>query len=65
MTSVTVDLSDNQYQKLQTLANLHGIAPEALLKASLEDWLNTQKHEFSAAVDHVLQKNTELYQRLA
>lgn len=65
MASITIDLSDSQFQKLQNLARVHGIATEALLKASLEDWLNLQKGDFVNAVDYVLVKNAELYRRLA
>jgi antitoxin FitA len=63
--SITLDLSDTQFQKLQDLATLHGIAIDVLLKASLEDWLNSQKTEFVDAANHVLTKNAELYRRLA
>jgi antitoxin FitA len=63
--SITLDISDIQFQKLQDLATVHGIAVEVLLKASLEDWLNSQKSEFVDAADYVLTKNAELYQRLA
>lgn len=65
MTSITIDLSDSQFQKLQDLARVHGIAIEVLLKASLEDWLNLQKGDFVNAGDYVLTKNAELYRRLA
>lgn len=65
MASITIDLSDNQFQKLKDLANAHGISPELLLKVSLEDWLNLQKGDFVDAADYVLKKNTELYRRLA
>ncbi len=65
MTSIRIDLSDSQFEKLQTLAAVHGIALEVLLKASLEDWLNSQKSEFIDAASHVLTKNAELYKRLA
>jgi predicted transcriptional regulator len=62
--SITIDLSDSQFQKLQDLARVHGITTEVLLKASLEDWLNVQKGDFVNAADYVLRKNTELYRRL-
>lgn len=65
MTSITINLSDSQFQKLQDLATVHGIALESLLRVSLEDWLNSQKDEFVNAADYVLMKNAELYQRLA
>jgi predicted transcriptional regulator len=63
--SITIDLSDSQFQKLENLARVHGIATEVLLKASLEDWLNLQKGDFVNAADYVLEKNAELYWRLA
>jgi predicted transcriptional regulator len=63
--SITIDLSDSQFQKLENLARVHGIATEVLLKASLEDWLNLQKGDFVNAADYVLKKNAELYRRLA
>ena len=65
MASITIELSDTQFQKLQDLATVHGIALEVLLKASLEDWLNSQNSEFVEAANYVLTKNAELYQRLA
>ncbi len=65
MASITIDLSDSQFQKLQDLARVHGIAIEVLLKASLEDWLNLQKDDFDNAANYVLTKNAELYRRLA
>ena len=65
MTSITIDLSDSQLEKLRDLAAMYDIAPEFLLNVSLEDWLNSQKSEFVDAADYVLTKNTELYRRLA
>ena len=65
MASITIDLSDSQFQKLQDLASVHGIAVEVLLKASMEDWLNLQKGDFVNTADYVLAKNAELYRRLA
>jgi len=65
MASITIDLSDPQFQKLQDLAKAHEIPVEVLLKSSLEDWLNSQKNEFIDAADYVLNKNDQLYKRLA
>jgi antitoxin FitA len=65
MASITIEIQDSQLQKLQDLANLHGVSPEVLLSAGLEDWLSVQKSEFTNATDYVLRKNAELYRRLA
>jgi antitoxin FitA len=63
--SITLELSDSQLQRLQSLAAVHGIAIEALVRTSLDDWLNSQGSEFVDAADYVLRKNAELYRRLA
>jgi antitoxin FitA len=65
MTSITIDIPDSQLQKLQDLAKVHGVSPEALLRASLENWLSSPKPEFSNAASYVMKKNAELYSRLA
>lgn len=65
MASITINLPDSQFQKLQALARAHGIAPEALLLTSIEDWLSSPQRDFTEAADYVLNKNAELYRRLA
>ncbi|WP_009631486.1 hypothetical protein [Synechocystis sp. PCC 7509] len=65
MASITIDISESQLQKLQDLAKIHGIPPEALLRASVEDLLTSAKSDFTDAANYVLNKNAELYRRLA
>ena len=65
MASITIDISESQLQKLQELAKIHGIPPEALLSESIEDRLSSPKSEFTDAASYVLDKNAELYRRLA
>ncbi|MBN8565083.1 MAG: DNA-binding protein [Leptolyngbya sp. UWPOB_LEPTO1] len=65
MASVKIELSDQQFQALQDLAQNLGIAPEELLRMSIEDWLKHPRSDFSQAADYVLHKNAELYKRLA
>jgi antitoxin FitA len=65
MASITVDISDEQLLKLQQLAQESQISPEDLLRASIEGLLAIPKNEFIQAKSYVLQKNAELYRRLA
>lgn len=65
MASITINLPDEQLQKIQKLAQESQVSPEDLLQASIEDWLSGSKKEFSEAVSYVLQKNADLYRRLA
>ena len=56
MASITIDLPDNQFQKLQDLAKVYGIPAEVLLRASIEDWLSSPKSDFTQAAEYVLKK---------
>ena len=57
MASITINLSDEQVQKLQQLAQKNGVAAEDLLRSNIEDWLNDPKSDFAQASSYVLQKN--------
>ena len=61
---LTIDISENQAAKLTSEAEKLGIGPEALVKAAVVEMLE-RKDDFTAAADHVLSKNRELYQRLS
>jgi predicted transcriptional regulator len=65
MTTITIALSDDQLQKLQQIATLFQVTPEELVRVSIEELLSRPEEEFRKALEYVLQKNTELYQRLA
>lgn len=65
MTTITIALSDDRLQKLQQIAALFQVAPEELVRVSVEELLSRPEEEFRKALEYVLQKNTELYQRLA
>jgi hypothetical protein len=52
-------------KKLQELAERFRIAPEELVRVSLEDLLTRPLDEFQKIVERVLSKNAELYKRLA
>ena len=65
MTTISFALPEDRLQKLNEMAvHLH-VAPEELIRASVEDLLIRPEEEFRRALDYVLEKNTDLYQRLA
>ena len=64
MATITINISEEQLQKLQELAQQSNISTEQLLSASLEDLLNRRQGEFTQAANYVIQKNAQLYQRL-
>ena len=65
MASITIELPDSHLEKLQELANAYGIPLEVLVRSKLENWISSQSADFVNAADYVLEKNAELYQRLA
>jgi hypothetical protein len=60
-----LDLPDTQAERLHTEAQRLGVAPQALAVAAIVDLLRRSEADFSAAAEYVLQKNRELYKRLA
>ncbi len=64
MIPITVFLPEETVARLAEKAALLGVAPEALIHASVEDLLTRPTDEFRKAVHHVLGKNAELYRRL-
>ena len=62
---LTIDLSPAQAERLRHEAERLGLAPEDLARAALADLLATRDEDFKAAAGRVLQKNEELYRRLA
>lgn len=62
---LSVDLAPAEEQQLGAVAARLNIAPEALAAAALRDLADRRGGEFEAAAAHVLEKNRELYRRLA
>ncbi len=65
MNTLTIELSVEQFEKLEQLAEQYRVAPEALVRYSVEELLARPQEEFERALTYVLQKNAELYQQLA
>ncbi|MBI3165709.1 MAG: DNA-binding protein [Anaerolineales bacterium] len=65
MTTFNINLRDERLKKLQDLAEHFRVAPEGLVRASLEELINRPLDDFQKIVERVLSKNAELYQRLA
>jgi hypothetical protein len=65
MSTITVALPEKRLVKLNELARQLGVAPEDLVRVSIEELLARPEADFEQAVDYVLTKNAELYRRLA
>jgi len=65
MSTLTVNLADDRLRALQKLSSRLNISPEELIRLSIEEILTRPEDTFRRAKEYVLEKNSELYQRLA
>jgi hypothetical protein len=65
MSTITITLPDDRLARLKDRAARAGVTPEQLLRESVETWLDRPDEDFLRAADYVLNKNAELYRRLA
>jgi len=65
MSTLIISLTEDRLQKLEAIAQRYGIAPEELVRASIEELIARPEEDFRRALGLVLDKNAELYRRLA
>lgn len=65
MTTIPIALSDSSLMRLNELASKSGLPPEELLRRRVEQLLASPDDEFERAARYLLEKNKELYRRLA
>lgn len=65
MTSITIALPDDHMEQLQELAKQLNISTEELVRISIDELLSKLNSDFQQAAEFVLDKNDELYRRLA
>ena len=65
MASITINLPDKLISKLKEASDRIGVSPEEFVKEGVVEKLSFLDDDFNAALDRVLNKNAELYKRLA
>ncbi len=65
MTTLTITLPEEQLQKLEEIAGRLNITSEDVARVGVEEFLARSEEDFQNALDYVLKKNAELYERLA
>lgn len=65
MSAITINLSEERMRQLREVAARLGVSPEELARVSVEELLAKPDEKFEEAARHVLEKNAELYRRLA
>jgi predicted transcriptional regulator len=65
MATFTINLPDERVKKLREIAERFQVAPEELVRASIEELLSRPSDDFQQVLERVLTKNASLYKRLA
>ena len=65
MKTLTLNLSDKEQEELNKRAIELGLPLEELAKKSLQRFLSVKPVSFEDALKHTIEKNTDLYKRLA
>ena len=63
--SIDLTLTPEQEKQLQATAKRLNVPPEALVSAAVRDLLAQASTDFQRVADRVVDKNRELYRRLA
>ncbi len=62
---ITIPLSEDCLAQLRIWAEQAGLSPEEFLRRRVEQLCDRPDEQFRQAANYVLQKNAELYRRLA
>lgn len=62
---LSLELSEAQQGQLNAIAQRLNVPADALAAAALRDLLDRREADYEAAAKHVVEKNAELYRRLA
>jgi len=62
---IAIELNQTQTERLQSIAATLGVNAEELAQAAVADLVSSGADDFEAAASRVLEKNRELYKRLA
>lgn len=65
MSTLTITLSEDRLARLREIAHRFNIKAEDLARVGVEELLRQPDEKFKEAVEYILTKNTDLYQRLA
>lgn len=65
MNAITIELSEERMKQLNRLAEAAQVSPDQLLQAQVDDWLANPPDDFQKVASYVLNKNEELFNRLA
>lgn len=65
MSTLTISLSEDRLARLQEIAHRFNVKVEDLARVGIEELLRQPDEKFKLTADYILNKNSDLYRRLA
>lgn len=65
MPEITISLSAEDMEKLRRIAIQLRVSPEELVRITVEEFLSRPDEDFEEIANYLLDKNADLYERLA
>jgi antitoxin FitA len=65
MATVRVSLSDEEMRRLEELSKREGLTVEQMVRLGIHDFISQHDEAFRTSAKRVMEKNAELYRRLA
>ncbi len=65
MATTTVSLSDEEMRRLEERSKREGLTVEEVVRLGISDFIGLPGESFRLAAKRVMEKNAELYRRLA
>ncbi|MGA9532126.1 MAG: hypothetical protein WBR18_05370 [Anaerolineales bacterium] len=65
MADIRISLPDKRLKELQSMSEQLGVSTEVLARLGVEDMLSGPDDQVKEHIDRLLEKNRELYRRLA
>lgn len=65
MVAITIELTQENVQRLKEMSSMFGISMGELAQVGIEEMLSQPDEQFQKAMPYVLKRNAEPYKRLA
>lgn len=65
MATLTISLSDDEMKRLEALSKRENLTIEHMMHLGIHDFISQPDDAFRTAAQRVMEKNAELYRRLA
>ncbi|NQT72052.1 MAG: DNA-binding protein [Chloroflexi bacterium] len=65
MSTLTINIPEDRWARLNEISDQFGISPEELVRISVDDLLTRPQEDCQQAIEYIFNKNENLYRRLS